>query len=325
MDAAGVKQAVAWQQRKELGMFQAVWQTVRQVVFSPGKFFDNLEVKDSYKEPYLFYLIIAFSAVILQILYTICDLTFGSGAGKLPQNVMVITLFFMFGFLVVVAFVGAFVSAAVLHVGVLTYGGRAGFKATFNVAAYASAITILSVLFSAVNFIPVIGTPLVFAAGLIAGAWSIVMIIKGVKRMHRLSTARAALAYFLNPLVIALLIIIAVIGLLAGIAIPNLLRARVDANDYNAEASIRTISTALESYAAANNGYYPREEYELRSSNPPFLSQPYHNQTINGYRYSVITQPDRYEVVAAPEKCLDTGTKIFIMDTGGKLTSKSCE
>jgi len=52
---------------------------------------------------------------------------------------------------------------------------------------------------------------------------------------------------------IELLIVVAIILIIAAIAIPNLLRARIAANESSAVASIRTINTAQISY----NSSYP--------------------------------------------------------------------
>jgi len=51
---------------------------------------------------------------------------------------------------------------------------------------------------------------------------------------------------------IELLIVVAIILIIAAIAIPNLLRARMAANESSAVASIRTINTAMVTY---NSGY----------------------------------------------------------------------
>jgi prepilin-type N-terminal cleavage/methylation domain-containing protein len=50
---------------------------------------------------------------------------------------------------------------------------------------------------------------------------------------------------------IELLIVVAIILIIAAIAIPNLLRARIAANETSAVASIRTINTAMVSYNSA--------------------------------------------------------------------------
>ena len=52
---------------------------------------------------------------------------------------------------------------------------------------------------------------------------------------------------------IELLIVVAIILIIAAIAIPNLLRSRIAANEASAVGSIRTINTAMISY----NSSYP--------------------------------------------------------------------
>ena len=56
---------------------------------------------------------------------------------------------------------------------------------------------------------------------------------------------------------IELLIVVAIILIIAAIAIPNLLRARIAANQSSAAASVRTINTAEVSYFTNNNVYAP--------------------------------------------------------------------
>ena len=121
------------------------------------------------------------------------------------------------------------------------------------------------------------------------------------------------------------IIIIPIVSLLAAIAIPNLLRARVSANENSAQADVRTIATALETYAAANYGNYPTSEYNLLDAEPPFLTDSYDNKTVNGYDYSLDLRPDNYRITAAPSKCGTTGTKVFVGEMGGKFGSYKCE
>ncbi len=59
---------------------------------------------------------------------------------------------------------------------------------------------------------------------------------------------------------IELLIVVAIILIIAAIAIPNLLRARIAANESSAAASVRTISTAELTYATS----YPATGYAVQ-------------------------------------------------------------
>ena len=62
---------------------------------------------------------------------------------------------------------------------------------------------------------------------------------------------------------IELLIVVAIILIIAAIAIPNLLRARIAANESSAAASVRTISTSQIAYASA----YPSLGYAAGLAN----------------------------------------------------------
>ena len=119
------------------------------------------------------------------------------------------------------------------------------------------------------------------------------------------------------------IIIIPIIALLAAIAIPNFLRARVNANELHAASVVRTISTAAESYKATN-GQYPQKEEDLVSKDSQYLNETYNNKTLNGYTYSVTFTSGNYTISAAPEKCYVTGTKIFTMKTG-ELSESKCQ
>jgi prepilin-type N-terminal cleavage/methylation domain-containing protein len=54
---------------------------------------------------------------------------------------------------------------------------------------------------------------------------------------------------------IELLIVVAIIGTIAAIAVPGLLRARISANEAAAVGSLRTVTSAQEDYNAMNRGY----------------------------------------------------------------------
>ncbi len=56
---------------------------------------------------------------------------------------------------------------------------------------------------------------------------------------------------------IELLIVIAIIGIIAAIAVPGLLRARMAGNEASAIGSLRAINTSQQNYAQQCNGYSP--------------------------------------------------------------------
>jgi prepilin-type N-terminal cleavage/methylation domain-containing protein len=72
---------------------------------------------------------------------------------------------------------------------------------------------------------------------------------------------------------IELLIVVAIIGIIAAIAIPFLLRARVSANEAQAIGDCRAVASAMVTYASSNRGYF--------TSNFPCLNTP--SGCIAGY------------------------------------------
>ena len=121
---------------------------------------------------------------------------------------------------------------------------------------------------------------------------------------------------------VEIMIVVAIIALLAAIAIPNLLRARMSSNDALAKATLRAISTAAESYGTANNGLYPTDMNSLTTPTPPFLNTNYVKiSPVSGYSYSVVTMDSTgYSISAAPVAVGSTGTTVETIATGGVLT-----
>ena len=109
-------------------------------------------------------------------------------------------------------------------------------------------------------------------------------------------------------------------ALLSAIAIPNLLRAKMAANDALAKATLRSLSTASESFATENNGRYPSAISELVYATPPYLTREYCNETISGYSFRCAFSPDGYQFTANPETEGTTGSQAYTVITGGVLT-----
>lgn len=114
---------------------------------------------------------------------------------------------------------------------------------------------------------------------------------------------------------IEVMVVSGIISLMAAIAIPVTIKARMVANESTAKATLRSIANALEMYMAANSNY-PSAETDLLSpsANPPYLNQGYDGQAIRGYQYTYQFDSNGYKVVATPENCGATGTKNFTLE-----------
>lgn len=128
---------------------------------------------------------------------------------------------------------------------------------------------------------------------------------------------------------VEIMIVVAIIALLSAIAIPNLLRARIAANQSVAQATLRVISTALETYASAIDGQYApadgtTNDNHLTGTTPPYLSRSYCGTTTGGYVYSCLINIGDYTVTAAANNCGTSGDTDYTITTGGLLTSADC-
>ena len=80
---------------------------------------------------------------------------------------------------------------------------------------------------------------------------------------------------------IELLIVVAIIGIIAAIAVPGLLRARLSGNEASAIGSMRTILSSQQAFAAScGNGFYASSLTILGSA--PSGSQPFISPDLSG-------------------------------------------
>ena len=122
---------------------------------------------------------------------------------------------------------------------------------------------------------------------------------------------------------VEIMIVVAIIALLAAIAIPNLLRAKISANDALAKSTLRSLSTASETFATSNSGSYPAFESDLTGATPPYLNTAYCGETIAGFVYACdFDTGSGYTHTATPDNIGTSGTTVFTITTGGVLTGE---
>jgi type IV pilus assembly protein PilA len=120
---------------------------------------------------------------------------------------------------------------------------------------------------------------------------------------------------------VEIMIVVAIIALLAAIAIPNLLRARLTANETTAQATLRTMSTAFETYAAAHSGTYPTAVAgQLTGVTPPYLNEDYTQGTHADYTFSVPAWGTSYCIQATPAG----QGRTFSISSGGIISEAAC-
>ncbi len=118
---------------------------------------------------------------------------------------------------------------------------------------------------------------------------------------------------------VEIMIVVAIIALLAAIAIPNLLRAKISANDALAQGTLRTLSTASETFATTSAGQYPSAVTALTGATPPYINKAYCGTTVSGYGYSCTFGTSAYTFVATPQTVGTSGTTTYTISTGGIL------
>ena len=125
---------------------------------------------------------------------------------------------------------------------------------------------------------------------------------------------------------VEIMIVVAIISLLAAIAIPNLLRARHNANEAAAIAASRTISTACESFRSAQTPpTYPANLAALSGAVPPYIDGGLGGATAaanakQGYFYTyALVNANQYTCTASPAVAGTTGTRVFFVDESGVI------
>lgn len=111
---------------------------------------------------------------------------------------------------------------------------------------------------------------------------------------------------------IELLIVVAIIGIIAAIAVPGLLRARQSGNEASAIGSVRAITSAEASYAASCGGGGYASTLAALSLAPaggvPFISPDLAGGTKSGYTVTVATLTGAATVLPAASTCNGAAT-----------------
>jgi type IV pilus assembly protein PilA len=131
---------------------------------------------------------------------------------------------------------------------------------------------------------------------------------------------------------IELLIVVAIILIIAAIAIPNLLRAKIAANEASAVSSLRTMNTADITYSSTY-GNYAANLSDMGPSNGAVPSStdadlldivlaPAGGVTLSsksGYNFSYTQSGGTYTITAAPITLNQTGVRYFYTDPSGVI------
>ncbi len=127
---------------------------------------------------------------------------------------------------------------------------------------------------------------------------------------------------------VEIMIVVAIIALLAAIAIPNLLRARLTANESSAIATLRTLSSCAENFRAAQTSpTYPANLAALTGANPPYVAgfTGAGGNQKSGYAFFIVGAQNMYQAVANPITRGTTGNRSFCVDHTGVLRAQGAD
>lgn len=168
-----------WEDRGNLGLFEAIKQTVLGVLFRPTEFFSKTPPTGGLAKPLVFGLIVGSLGIVLTQVWTAVLQPDKGGLG----HVLLWTIFSP-----VVAAIALFVGSAITHVCLAIVGGaNEEYEATFRVQCYAQAAQVWQVL-------PVAGA-------FVSTIWTLVAAVIGLREMHGTTSGKAVLAIILPVLV----------------------------------------------------------------------------------------------------------------------------
>ncbi len=117
---------------------------------------------------------------------------------------------------------------------------------------------------------------------------------------------------------IELMIVVAIIAIIAAIAIPNLLRSRIQSNESAAVGNLRTVVGAQTAHQAANFSYATTWA-ELTGATPPFLDGVWEATPKSGYSFTLGGTVNNFICNADPVEVGVTGNKGFFTDSSGVI------
>lgn len=186
----------AWEQRQELGLVTAAWQTAKAVLLNPVETFASMKREGGLGNPLLYMVIVGSIAGVISIGYQIVvqlsmNAALSEELRKAQANApfgMAFTSGMMIGmavFMPLLIVIGTFIMSGVVHLSLMICGGaKQPFETTFRAYCYANGAA------AAFQVIP-------FCGAYITAIWGLVALCIGIAKSHEIGGGRAVLAVLL--------------------------------------------------------------------------------------------------------------------------------
>ncbi len=125
---------------------------------------------------------------------------------------------------------------------------------------------------------------------------------------------------------VMIMIIIALSSLFLRLAIEKIIEFNIKQNESYAQATLKSVSTALENYSRDHQGVYPAEPSALTGGPARYMDKDYLSGSLSkGYEFTCRRMDSSgYNCSALPLKCGFTGSKIYSVSTSGLFVFEDC-
>lgn len=221
---------VAWEDRGKLGFFKSLWETWRESVFYPDRFFSRLPFTGGIGGPLLYALIVGWASYavnrLIQWLFSGMMMGYMSsffenqeifeGLGLLG-GLSLIHVFLSILFAPIIIVIVLFVESGIYHLLLMIFGwAKRDFEATLRAVAYSSGPFVFMI-------VPMCGSFLSFI-------WALVLTIIGIKHMHETTGGKASLVVLL-PLILCCCLI-AILAMIFGAMIATFIQGIISNGGY---------------------------------------------------------------------------------------------
>jgi type IV pilus assembly protein PilA len=122
---------------------------------------------------------------------------------------------------------------------------------------------------------------------------------------------------------VEIMVVILIVSVLVALAVPNILRSRVAANEGAAIANLKTLSTACQAYHIDQQAY-PQSLQTLSTANPPYIDNTLGAGSKQGYNFIYeSSDSDHFKINANPAHTGLLKGRYFYLDENGAIRTRS--